>query len=208
MNDTLINEIKLKNSLVNNNEECSICYEKFVQIKNIYMLEKCNHLFCNTCMFKQINTDRYNTHITCAMCRTKNNKNKQYNCISNKKKHEKYINKLQIATRLNIIDYCCVCSEYNLQMFIDNCNHKVCTLCYPLLKNCPICMVDIYPNKLTTHEKYINKLQIATQLSIIDYCCVCSEHNLQLYVGNCFHTVCATCYPIIQKCPICNGEIC
>ncbi len=61
---------------------------------------------------------------------------------------------------------------------------------------------------LSNKKIYSNKLNIANKKNIIDECCICYENNLQMQIGNCCHTVCTTCYPKIQKCPLCNGEIC
>ncbi len=82
MDKRLINELKLKNLFINNNEECSICYNNFTHIKNIYMLEECNHIFCKTCIFKQMNIDKHKRHICCPLCR-KENKNIKFNNIDN-----------------------------------------------------------------------------------------------------------------------------
>ncbi len=68
----VINELKLKNSCINNNDECSICYERYTKIQNIYMLDNCKHLFCKTCIFEQMNIDKYKNNIICPLCRTNN----------------------------------------------------------------------------------------------------------------------------------------
>ncbi len=82
MDKLLIKELKLKNSSINNNVECSICYDNFINVKNIYLLEKCNHIFCKTCIFKQMNIDKHKLNIMCPLCRTEN-KNIKFNDSNN-----------------------------------------------------------------------------------------------------------------------------
>ncbi len=72
MNTTLMNELKLKKSCINDNEECSICYDKYKNIQSIYLLEECNHMFCKPCIFKQMNYDKHKQNIVCPLCRMEN----------------------------------------------------------------------------------------------------------------------------------------
>jgi len=70
MNENSINE--LKNSCINNNAECSICYENYTDIETIYILENCKHVFCKPCIFKLMDNDKYKQNIQCPLCRTEN----------------------------------------------------------------------------------------------------------------------------------------
>ncbi len=79
----IINELKLKNLFINNNEECSICYEKFISPKYLYILNKCNHIFCKKCIYHQMNIYKYNKEIFCPLCRTKNINIKYHNELHN-----------------------------------------------------------------------------------------------------------------------------
>ncbi len=82
MDKKLMNELKLKNSHINNNDECSICYNNFAQIKSMYLLENCNHIFCKPCIFKQMDYDKYKQNFACPLCRTEN-KNIKYKINQN-----------------------------------------------------------------------------------------------------------------------------
>lgn len=70
--DKTLKELKLKNLFINNNEQCSICYENMTDIKSTYMLDNCNHIFCKTCVFSLLNHGKHTDHITCPLCRATN----------------------------------------------------------------------------------------------------------------------------------------
>ncbi len=79
MDENSINE--LKNSCINNNAECLICYENYTDIETIYILENCKHVFCKPCIFKLMDNDKYKQNIQCPLCRTEN-KNIKYDDTS------------------------------------------------------------------------------------------------------------------------------
>jgi len=60
-----LKELKLKNLFINNNEQCSICYENMTNIKSTYMLDNCNHIFCKTCVLSLLNHNKNTDYITC-----------------------------------------------------------------------------------------------------------------------------------------------
>ncbi len=82
MDKKLLNELKLKNSYINNCEECSICYNDYTQIKSMYLLENCNHIFCKLYIFKLMDIDKHRQNVACPLCRTEN-KNIKYKINQN-----------------------------------------------------------------------------------------------------------------------------
>ena len=69
----VIKELNIKNNLLNKNEECSICYEIFTNVKQMYILDKCNHIFCKKCIFHHMNINEHIKNIYCPLCRTEYN---------------------------------------------------------------------------------------------------------------------------------------
>lgn len=60
-------KIKLNDPILNNNEECSVCFEKYKINEYKRTLENCNHTFHKKCVDKWLTT---NDNFSCPCCRT------------------------------------------------------------------------------------------------------------------------------------------
>ena len=52
------------------------------------------------------------------------------------------------------MEECIICFEENTDFVTFPCNHKVCVLCFPKLKRCPLCNIELI---VEVQESYVNQ---------------------------------------------------
>ncbi len=77
------------------------------------------------------------------------------------------------------LEECIICYEENVRFMTFPCNHKACSICFPKLRQCPLCQTEIQRQEVQVQrepeieEKYETCKLCFSILAITSFCIWC-----------------------------------